>query len=270
MLIDSHAHLDMKEFNTDRQQILDRALKGGITNIITIGVDLSSSREALELANKYDFIFSSIGYHPHNADNMDPHKLKALCELVSDPKIVAWGEIGLDFYRHHSPPDKQIDVFEQQLETAAHFNLPVIIHDREAHREVLEILQKREKGNNKGVIHCYSGDYDLAMAFIEIGYYISIPGTVTYKKAFQIQDVAARIPLEYMLVETDAPFLAPVPERGKRNEPLLMTYTAQKIARLRNMDFNEIAHHTSENARRLFKLHAMKAKGTDIKSDLLS
>ncbi|MDY7035880.1 MAG: TatD family hydrolase [Thermodesulfobacteriota bacterium] len=270
MLIDSHAHLDMKEFNSDRQQILDRALKGGITNIITIGVDLSSSYEALELANKYDFIFSSIGFHPHNADKMDPSDLKALCELVSDPNIVAWGEIGLDFYHHRSPPDKQVDVFEQQLEMAAHFNLPVIIHDRDAHREVLKILQKREKGHNKGVIHCYSGDYDLAIAFIEMGYYISIPGTVTYKKAFQIQDVAARIPLEYMLVETDAPFLAPVPKRGKRNEPLLVTHTAKKIAQLRNMDFNEIAHHTSENTRRLFKLPAQKVEGTEKISDPVS
>ena len=261
MLIDSHAHLDMEEFKKDQQQILDRALQAGITHIITIGIDLPSSIEALELAHKYDFIFSTIGYHPHNAIDMAPHELKELGRLVSDPKIVAWGEIGLDFYRRHSPPDKQREVFERQLEMANHFDLPVIIHDREAHNEVLKIIQQTCKGKHKGVIHCFSGDYDLAMKFIEMGYYISIPGTVTYKNAMHIQDVASRIPLEYLLLETDAPFLAPVPKRGKRNEPVFVTYTAQKIAQLRNMDVQDIGLQTSENAKRVFNLPDLKSVG---------
>ena len=254
MLIDTHAHLDMKDFDKDRQETLERALKGGITHIITIGTDLSSSLKALELANRHDFLYSSVGYHPHNAKNMDPQVIRELEGLVSETKVVAWGEIGLDFYRGYSPPDAQRDAFKQQLEMAMDLDLPVIIHDREAHAELLNTLKQVGKGVHKGVIHCYSGDYDMATALIEMGYFISIPGTVTYKKAIQVQEVAARIPLDRLLVETDAPFLAPVPYRGKRNEPLFVTYTAQKIAELRDMDFQELALQTSENAKRIFDL----------------
>ncbi len=254
MLVDSHAHLDMKDFERDREQVLDRALQGGITHIITVGIDLPSSLKALELANRYNFIFSSIGYHPHNANDIGAHKLKELGGLVSEQKIVAWGEIGLDFYRLHSPPKKQLEVFEKQLERAILFDSRDINHNREAHRESLAILKKMGNGRKKGVIHCFSGNYELAMKFIEMGYHISIPGTVTYKNAFEVQNVASRIPIEYMLVETDAPFLTPVPKRGKRNEPLFVTYTARKIAQLRNMDFQEFSSQTSENAIRLFNL----------------
>ena len=185
---------------------------------------------------------------------MDQQALKELGKMVSEPKIIAWGEIGLDFYRRYSPPNVQMEAFKRQLEMAIDLDLPVIIHDRDAHEELLTILQKAGKGKRKGVIHCFSGNYDLAMALIEMGYYISIPGTVTYKNALQVKDVATKIPLERILLETDAPFLAPIPKRGKRNEPLFVTYTAQMIADLRNMDFKEVAHQTSENAKRLFNL----------------
>jgi len=254
MLVDSHAHLDMEDFDEDRQATLDRALEGGITHIISIGTDLSSSLKALELANTYDFVFSSVGYHPHHATDMDKQVIRELEGLVSEPKVVAWGEIGLDFYRRYSPPDMQVAAFKRQLEMAYDLDLPVIIHDREAHTELLEILRQMTKGKARGVIHCFSGDYEMAMALIAMGYHISIPGTVTYKKATQVHEVATRIPLERMLVETDAPFLAPVPFRGKRNEPLFVTYTARKIAELRNMDFQEVALQTSENTKRVFGL----------------
>ena len=254
MLVDSHAHLEMKDFDKDRQATLNRALEGGITHIVTIGTDLPTSLKALELANTYDFVFSSVGYHPHHATDIDQHLLRELEGLVSEPKVVAWGEIGLDFYRRYSPPDMQVEAFRQQLDMAADLDLPVIIHDREAHAELLEILRQKTRGKDKGVIHCFSGDYDMAMALIEMGYHISIPGTVTYKKALQVHEVATRIPLERLLVETDAPFLAPVPHRGKRNEPLFVTYTAQKIAELRKMDFQELALQTSENAKRVFNI----------------
>jgi TatD DNase family protein len=244
----------MKDFDKDRQATLDRALEGGITHIVTIGTDLSTSRKALELANTYDFVFSSVGYHPHHATDIDQHVLRELEGLVSEPKVVAWGEIGLDFYRRYSPPDMQVEAFKQQLDLAGDLDLPVIIHDREAHAELLEVLKQKTRGKDKGVIHCFSGDYDMAMVLIEMGYHISIPGTVTYKKALQVHEVATKIPLERLLVETDAPFLAPVPHRGKRNEPLFVTYAAQKIAELRNMDFQELALQTSENAKRVFDL----------------
>lgn len=254
MLIDSHAHLDMKDFDDDRVEVIERAMKGGVSKIITVGIDLDSSLGALELARKYNSIYATVGYHPHNAGECSPQALVELARIASDEKVVAWGEIGLDFFRRHSSPDEQLKAFSRQLEIANDLNLPVIIHDRDAHSEIFEILKKRGKGKRKGVIHCFSGDFDLAMALIELGYLISIPGTITYKKASSVKEVASNIPMEYMLVETDAPFLAPVPKRGKRNEPLFVTYTAQEIARIRNMKFEELARQTSENAKNLFGL----------------
>ncbi|MBW1902002.1 MAG: TatD family hydrolase [Deltaproteobacteria bacterium] len=254
MLVDSHAHLDIRDFDNDRTDVIDRAVSGGLTNIITIGIDVGSSLRALELARKHAFIYASVGLHPHNANTFDSQELDSLAQIASDSKIVAWGEIGLDFYRRYSPRDDQLRSFQQQLETANDLDLPVIIHDRDAHDDVFKILKKMGKGEKKGVIHCYSGDQDLAAAFIELGYYISIPGTVTYKKASHVRDVASSIPMERMLIETDAPFLTPVPKRGKRNEPLFVTYTAQEIARLRNIKFEEVARKTAENAQTLFGL----------------
>lgn len=254
MLIDSHAHLDMEEFEGDLSLVLDRAVKGGVTHIITIGVDLHTSRKALELAHRHDFIFSSIGYHPHNSSDFEPDQLTVLNELAYEPKVVAWGEIGLDLFKRYSPPEIQVEAFECQMDMALGLDLPIIIHDREAHKEILEIIRKQGARRQKGVIHCFSGDFEIAMAFIDMGYYISIPGTVTYKNALQIKDVASRIPLDRMLIETDAPYLAPVPKRGKRNEPFFVTHTARKIAELRNMDFDELARRTSQNAIKLFGL----------------
>jgi TatD DNase family protein len=244
----------MKDFNKDIEEVLDRALHAGVTRIIAVGIDIPSSLKALKLAEKYDFIYSTIGYHPHNANDSDFDGIEELCELAAQPKVVAWGEIGLDFYRLYSPREKQIEAFEQQLDMAIRFNLPVIIHDREAHREVFETLKKYENKKLNGVIHCFSGDYDLAMEFINMGYYISIPGTVTYKKARTVRDVAEKIPLERMLIETDAPFLAPVPKRGKRNEPSFVTYTAQAISSLRGIELEDFGRQTSENAKELFNL----------------
>jgi len=253
MLIDSHAHLDMEEFEADLGEVLEKALESGVSEIICIGIDLTSSAKALELSRKYDFIYSTVGYHPHHADQVDLRVLRDLADLAHDPKVVAWGEIGLDFFRRLSPPQIQMEAFELQLGMAGELGLPVIIHDREAHEHLSEILRKKGPPLT-GVIHCFSGDYALARLFIDMGFYISIPGTVTYKKAALVQDVAARVPLERLLVETDAPYLAPVPYRGKRNEPAFVKYTAQEIARLRGMDFQELALVTSQNARTLFKL----------------
>jgi TatD DNase family protein len=227
---------------------------GGISHIVTMGIDLDSSLKALDLARTHDFLFSAVGCHPHRAKELDARQLRQLAELVAEPEVVAWGEIGLDFYRNRSPKEKQIEAFETQIDMAMDLDLPLIIHDRQAHREVYEILQRKGNGKHKGVIHCFSGDLDLARAFIEMGFYISIPGTVTYKNAQTVRDVAAKIPMDFMLVETDAPFLTPFPKRGERNEPLLVTLTAARIAQLRNMDDQEVARKTSDNAKRLFRL----------------
>ena len=253
MLIDSHAHLDMYDNEKDLDDVVNRALQGGVTHIIAVGIDVTSSFRAAELAARHECISSTVGLHPHDAEKVNAETLEELKSLGGRPEVVAWGEIGLDFFRDYSPHKTQIEAFKLQLEMADYLDLPVIIHDREAHDEVFEILNKKG-GRHRGVIHCFSGDYELAMALIDMGYYISIPGTVTYKKASVVQDVAARIPLGRMLVETDAPFLAPVPRRGKRNEPAYLAHTARKIAQLRGESFEEIARRTTENAKILFSL----------------
>ncbi|MCD6560808.1 MAG: TatD family hydrolase [Deltaproteobacteria bacterium] len=257
MLIDSHAHLDMQDFNHDRNQVIERAIKGGLSRIITVGINMASSIAALKLTREYDSVFAAVGYHPHNASECNRQALNKLTETASDPKVVAWGEIGLDFYRNRSLRDVQMNVFLQQLEIAGELGLPVIIHDRDAHNEILSILKKIGKGDRKGVIHCFSGDTNMAMTLIELGYYISISGVVTFKKASLIKEVASNIPLERLLVETDSPYLAPAPKRGKRNEPLFVTYTAKEISRLRGIEPDELAVALSANTERLFDLPAV-------------
>jgi len=252
MLIDSHCHLDMKDFDKDRSEVLERAQRKGISHMVAIGIDVKSSEAALSLAREYPFISATVGCHPHDADQCNPKELQKLASLALEPEVVAWGEIGLDYYRNYSGKEKQRKIFKEQLDLAHANNLPVIIHDREAHEEVYALLKKM--GEGKGVIHCFSGDRDLAEAFIDLGYYISIPGTVTYKNARLVREVAAAIPLDRMLVETDAPFLAPVPKRGKRNEPGFVIHTAREIALLRDIPFEAVAKQTTENARALFGL----------------
>jgi TatD DNase family protein len=254
MLIDSHCHLDMKDFDKDREAVISRAKKDGIVHMISIGIDVGSSQSAIDLARRYEFISATVGCHPHDADECGPEDLKMLSHMAAEPEVVAWGEIGLDYYRNYSKKENQRKIFQVQLELAQRAELPVIIHDRDAHEEVYATLEKMGKGERKGVIHCFSGDRDLAEAFIALGYYISIPGTVTYKKAHQIKEVAAKIPLDRMLVETDAPFLAPVPRRGKRNEPLFVIHTAREIAKLRDIPFETVAEQTTRNARTIFGL----------------
>ncbi len=221
--------------------------------IITVGIDLASSIKTIEIAKKYEFIYATVGYHPHNADEADAKELEKVRNLASEPKVVAWGEIGLDFFRRLSPPEKQVKAFERQLDMATEQGLPVIIHDRDAHTDLLRILKSRKR-QYRGVIHCFSGDYDLAMDLIELGFYISFPGTVTYKNTVEHTGRSARIPMERLLVETDCPYLTPVPFRGKRNEPVYVKHTAEKIAQLRQLDFEELAQATSANTVRLFDL----------------
>jgi TatD DNase family protein len=254
MITDSHAHLEMEEFDKDREQVLERAVKGGVTRVITVGTDLPSSTESVKLAQTHDFVFSTVGCHPHNAKDCSAEDLAQLCALAAKPKVAAWGEIGLDFFKLYSPREKQLALFEEQLDLACRVDLPVVIHDRVAHAEILSILRKKKDSALRGVIHCYSGDFSIAMEFIALGFAISIPGTVTYKNARDTQETAARIPIEQLLVETDAPYLTPVPMRGKRNEPLFVTHTARAVAELRGMDFQEFCRAADENTTRLFRL----------------
>ena len=254
MLIDSHAHLDMKQFDSDRDQVIDRAVSVDVGHIITVGIDIISSQNAVKLTTRYPSIFATIGIHPHNADNVNKNDLEQITLMAQHDKIIAIGEIGLDFFRNRSTRKNQIEVFTQQLAIAISLNLPVVIHDREAHTETVNILSSFKRNELRGVIHCFSGDCKLAKTFINMGYYISIPGTVTFNNASQTQDVVRRIPLNRLLLETDAPFLTPIPYRGKRNEPSYIIHTAQKIAKLRGISFEEISYQTSKNVCELFNL----------------
>ncbi len=254
MLIDSHAHLDMEEFNEDLEAVIERAVSGGVGNIVTIGIDLESSKKSIDLAKRYDFIYATVGFHPHDADMVTDASLLELQSLAKEPKVVAWGEIGLDFFRNRSSREKQIETFKTQLDIAHELDLPVIIHNREADKETIEILKAHKSGIHKGVIHCFSSDYETAITFIDMGFYISIPGVVTFTNASKLKDVAKRIPIDRMLVETDCPFLAPVPKRGKRNEPLYVTYTAGMIAELRGMPYEELAAITTRNSKNLYNI----------------
>jgi len=250
MLIDSHAHLDTKDFDKDRDEVIIRANKSGINNIITVGVDFKSSLSAIDIAHKYEGVYAAVGFHPHNARIASYEEMKMLIDrVVSDSKIVAWGEIGLDFFKNYSPREDQVKVFKQQLRIADELDIPVIIHDREAHEQVISILKDYK---NRGVIHCFSGDLDIAMRFIELGFYISIPGTVTYKKASKIRRVVSDVPLDYILIETDCPFLTPHQKKGQRNEPLFVKFTAQEIALIKGIDLDEVYKVTTNNAQRLF------------------
>jgi TatD DNase family protein len=244
----------MEAFDPDRDAVLARAVEGTVSRIVTVGIDVKSSAAAVELARKYDCVHAAAGLHPHGADGFDLSDLERISQLASEPEIVAWGEIGLDHFKNYSSPEAQTKVFNRQLEMAHELGLPVIIHDREAHQDVFKALERMGKGEMKGVIHCFSGDMELARAFMDLGYLISIPGTVTYKNASLVRSVARELPLHSMLIETDCPFLAPVPRRGKRNEPLFVSYTAREIARLRGISEDEVAEATSANAQRLFRL----------------
>jgi TatD DNase family protein len=252
MLIDSHAHLEMKEFDSDREEVIKRAGNEGVDFIVTVGTNLKLSQKAVALAGQYENIYATVGVHPHDVAHTDENTWGSLTELVHANReiIVAYGEIGLDFFRNISPEEKQIEAFGRQLELARELNLPVIIHDRDAHEQTLKIV--KASGVRRGVFHCFSGDYEMAGKCIDLGFYISIPGVVTFDKAKTIQDVVRRLPLSSMLLETDAPYLTPVPHRGKRNEPSFIVNTAKKVAEIKNIPWEEVAQATASNTMNLF------------------
>lgn len=255
-LIDTHCHLDMDYYGNDLPLVLDNAFKYKVKKIITIGIDLNSSKKAIELSKQYDFIYPTIGIHPHDVTNIDEftyQELKALYHNNSE-EVVGYGEIGLDYAKNYAPTDIQLKHFDKQLTLAAELELPIIIHCRDAQLDILKILKKHSPFKKGGVIHCFSGDMKFAEAVLDLGFYISIPGIVSFKNAKELHEVAKNIPLERMLIETDGPFLAPAPYRGKRNEPAFLPFTANSIASLRQMDINEIALHTTKNAEILFNI----------------
>ncbi len=271
-LIDSHAHLDFHQFDADREAVIERAQEAGLVAIVNIGTSLSSSRAAVALAEKYDFIYAAVGVHPHDAKTVTPEVLAELRTLARHPKVVAVGEIGLDYYRDLSPRAVQRRVFADQLALAAELALPIVIHSREAHDDVLAALRRWEglppgggtEGGNgvlppgggteggNGVLHSYSAGPERLEEVLGLGFSIGISGPVTFPKANRLRAVAAAVPLERMLVETDCPYLTPQPYRGRRNEPAYVRYVIEAVARARGMPAEAVAQATADNTRRLF------------------
>ncbi len=255
MLIDSHAHLQDREYKNDLDKVLERAVQAGVGTIICIGFDYPASQKAVELANSKQNIYAAVGIHPHDAKTLDEQTLEKLYNLALNPKVVAIGEIGLDYYRNLSPVEQQKKAFLEQIKLAQELKKPVVIHDRDAHQDVLDIIKKEKAGINGGVMHCYSGQLPLAVELMREGFYISFAGPLTFKNAKKSHEVAQKINLERILIETDCPYLTPEPYRGKRNEPAHVKFVAQKLAELRNKELEEIAYITSNNTKRVFQIH---------------
>ncbi len=253
-LIDSHCHLNLSAFNDDVDAVVQRAHAAGVEKMMVIGTNMADSIKAIELAHQYPGLYATIGIHPHDSKNAEEAAYERFKALAADPKVVAYGEIGLDFFRDHSPKPVQRREFARQLNLAGELGLPVIIHDRDAHQEVYDIIRSEEGYLNGGVIHCFSADYDWAKRFIDLGFVISLPGTITFPKSHLQQEVAKKLSLDDLLIETDAPFLAPIPYRGKRNEPAYVGYVAEAIAKLRKLDPEAVAQATSANSARVFNL----------------
>lgn len=249
-IIDTHCHLDMKQFDPDRTEVIERARAAGIEAMITVGSDLEGTVSAMKLSGQYDFIYASIGIHPHDAKDFSDDIYMKLRQWSDNSKVVAIGETGLDYHYDHSPRQVQRDVFEKHLRLAGETGLPVIIHSREAQKDTIEIL--RRSGINRGVLHCFSGDMEMAEQVMSMGFYISIAGPVTFKKTVELKEIAGSIPDDYLLVETDAPYLSPEPFRGRRNEPAFIIETLKQIADLRKVSLEDVARITSLNAKRLF------------------
>ncbi len=260
-LVDTHCHLDFEAFEQDRQDILDRASEGGIQRILNPGIDVHSSQKALHLSEQFDLIYCACGVHPNDALSWDEHTLGELRRLASHPKVVAIGEIGLDYYRDRAPGELQKKVFYDQLALAAELQLPVVIHSRDSMHDILDMLfawhkQLVDSGSRiaryPGVLHSFSGNCADAERAVAANFFLGVTGPVTYKNAADLRETISSVPLSSILIETDAPFLTPQPQRGKRNEPSFVRYTAEKIAEIQQLSLEVVAEYTTANSKALF------------------
>jgi TatD DNase family protein len=258
MLIDSHTHIADPEFDADREAVIERALAADVQKMILIGTDLASSQRAVTLAEQYPFLWATVGLHPHEAKMLDQDLLQSLEQLAEHPKVVGLGETGLDFHYNFSSPEEQRRAFVEQIGLAKRKRLPLVIHTREAWDETFEILEQEgapaHAAEIGAVFHCFTGDSAVAERAVRFGFYLSFSGIMTFPKALSLHQAAASVDLSRLLIETDAPYLAPQGYRGKRNEPAYVRVIAEKLAQLRNCPFEKIAEITSGNAERLFKL----------------
>ncbi len=257
MFFDSHAHFDDDAFSDDRAELLGAMKENGIDHIINIGASMSSSRQSVALAEKYDFMYAAVGIHPHDADSATERDMEELRQMLRHEKVVAVGEIGLDYHYDFSDRDSQRKWFRRQMELAAEEKMPFIIHEREACRDTLDILKASDLSQG-GVFHCFSGSVETAEIVLGMGLYLSFGGVITFKNAQKAVEVVKMMPMDRLLIETDCPYLTPVPFRGKRNNSMYVKYVAEKIAEIRGMTTEEVARITAENTKRLFRIEESK------------
>ena len=256
MLIDSHAHIQGKEYAGETADVIARAREAGVEMIIAVGGagDMSSNTEAVALAARFENVYATVGMHPHDAKDVGPEDLAKLKDLTAHSKVVAVGETGLDYYYSHSPHDVQQRVFGQFIHMARDTDLPIVVHERDAAHDAVELLRSEGEGRLHGVIHCFTGNYEAACAYLDLDFYLSFTGIITFKNAEALRQVVRRVPLERILVETDSPYLTPVPHRGKRNEPAYVRQVAETIATVKDVPFDQVATLTTNNARALFRI----------------
>lgn len=255
MLFDTHAHLNDEQFNEDLPDVISRAQAAGVTRIVVVGFDRPTINKAMELVEQYDFMYASVGWHPVDAIDMTEEDLVWIEQLAAHPKVVALGEMGLDYHWDKSPKDIQKEVLRKQIRLAKKVKLPIIIHNREATADLIEILKEEGASEAGGIMHCFSGSPETARECVEMNFYISLGGPVTFKNAKKPKEVAAEIPLDKLLIETDCPYLAPHPYRGKRNEPSYVKLVAEQIAEIKEISYEEVAKITTENAKKLFGIN---------------
>lgn len=254
MLIDTHAHLNAPEFAEDQDEVIARARENGVSTIINIGFNAETIPTCIELAEKYDFIYAVVGWHPQDAKDFRDEHLDLLTELSRHPKVVGLGEMGLDYYWDTSPKDVQAEVFRKQIRLARKLNLPIVIHNRDAHQDLITILREEKAEEVGGIMHCFSGSWETAKMALDMNFYISFGGPLTFKNARVPKEVAVKVPLDRLLVETDCPYLTPHPFRGKRNETGYVRLVCEEMANLHGKTFEEMAAITTQNAKKLFRL----------------
>jgi TatD DNase family protein len=254
MLIDTHAHLDDARFDGDRDAMIARAREAGVDTFVTIGCDLATSRAAVELADRYPFVYAAVGVHPHEVKHIGDDWYDDLQRLAKHPKVVAYGEIGLDYHYNYSPPKLQRDRFREQIGVARDLRLPIVIHTREAQDDTIAILKEEKAAEVGGVFHCFSGDTWLAKDALDLEFFLSFSGVITFQNATMLRDIVKTVPMDRILVETDSPYLTPAPHRGKRNEPAYVRLVAEKIAAIQGMTTDKVAELTSHNAHRVFRI----------------
>ncbi|MBT5551327.1 MAG: YchF/TatD family DNA exonuclease [Nitrospina sp.] len=265
MIIDTHAHIDVADYDEDREAVIERARENGVQYMVNIGCDVESSYRSMELAEQHDFIYATAGIHPHDVKSINGDTYSHLRQLLLHPKVIALGEIGLDYFKNYSPQDEQRTHFRQQIQLAREMNKPIIIHSRDAKEDIIAILSEffpKDPTAHSGIFHCFSGDQELADQALEMGFYISFSGSVTFKKAEDLREVAKSVPADRLFAETDCPYLTPVPHRGKRNEPAYVNITAEKLAELRGLKIEDVQRTMSLNFFNLFGIGENAQTGT--------